>query len=384
MKNLINVFKLLLLLAVLSASSNTNLLAQLPPKPQGVTNLTAMKTCFLNEIELSWNSAYGLSTHRLDLHYLENDSTISVVLNADALYINAATGKICTKLVGYMVGFGGLQITAIAAYSTGQSRGSYMTTNVLDCQPTGSMNIPLYIESIDGIASGFPKTISSSIKTYRATGAITVKFYQNSNPAAIDYSYWSAPCQYSYPSTTTSTGVTTGLNSLGNSSISFMSSVSANTVKISVNRTGSTSLESKLVYAVVLQNGTPIDVYAIFARSGIASANYCTNSDGSVRNTNSVQTAKTASLTDTEAPINIYPSLADQNISLAYTLPEAASVQVAIFNTMGEKMNYIADNMPQEAGSHEQNINVANLPKGIYFVRFQQGEAVQTRRFVKM
>ena len=390
MKNLINVFKLLLLLAVLSASSNTNLLAQL--YFPGVNNLVASGGCFpdYNEMYISWAGNYG-APYKVTIS--GNGCTTNIILEANA--INIIDGRRHATLFNYYCA--GSQVRVVSMLGT-RERGEAASCTISGCSPVGERNIPLYIESIDGINTNTSATIDRSNKTYRLmTGeTLSVKFYQNINTASSSSipltvpsaaNFWSPSCvDFGYPATT-------GGDALQMGCLVFNSAITGGTVKITATRNNTIALASQLVYAVVLKNGLPIDVYSIFAKVGTENAGYChlngdnipTNEDyPAIPGQHFIITGKTASLAHTEAPINLYPILADQNISLAYTLPEAASVQVAIFNTMGEKMNHIADNMPQEAGSHEQNINVANLPKGIYFVRFQQGEAVQTRRFVKM
>ncbi len=411
MKNIFSITKLAICLILFTAIFSSHHLYAIGggggptlPTTFNVLNLTAAQDDPSGEITLKWNHSESNYISYI-VNVIGNNCADTIILSPNSLMLEP-DGKVKAILVGYCSYATSVSVQwwdgsnrRGGAMTVGVIRASYRGINPPSTVLTGAMNIPLYIESIDGINTP-NSTLQLARKTYNASATqLTVSLYQNynaysSNPSYAS-SYWNA--------TNNMTGIINGCNydstlfrpTLStvnplNNSVHYASlrtsyqkiAISSRQAVVSLSHTRlSTDINAnQKVYVVVKKGITVIDLYVVYFKKSTMAipTDYCAFIAGNA------QSAKTASLAHTEEPINLYPSLADQNISLTYTLPEAASVQVAIFNTMGEKMNHIADNMPQEAGSHEQNIDVANLPKGIYFVRFQQGEAVQTRRFVKM
>lgn len=63
----------------------------------------------------------------------------------------------------------------------------------------------------------------------------------------------------------------------------------------------------------------------------------------------------------------------------SYTLPEAATVRMDVFNIIGQKVATLV-NGPQAAGEYQVDFSANNLPSGIYLVRLESGKDILTAK----
>ncbi len=63
----------------------------------------------------------------------------------------------------------------------------------------------------------------------------------------------------------------------------------------------------------------------------------------------------------------------------SYTLPEAGTVRMDVFNIIGQKVATLV-NGPQAAGEYQVDFSANNLPSGIYLVRLESGREVLTAK----
>lgn len=83
---------------------------------------------------------------------------------------------------------------------------------------------------------------------------------------------------------------------------------------------------------------------------------------------------------DTRTPsieLTAYPNPFNPTSTLAFTLAERMDVELAVYNTLGQRVALLADG-PMEAGSHEAVFDAGSLPSGIYFYRLRTGSDFQT------
>jgi Secretion system C-terminal sorting domain len=83
-----------------------------------------------------------------------------------------------------------------------------------------------------------------------------------------------------------------------------------------------------------------------------------------------------------------YPNPFNAQINIPYQLPEAADVKIEVFNVLGQKvMNVVNEHV--QAGYHNviwnaSSANGAMLPSGVYFIKMQASDYLNTKKIVLM
>ena len=81
-----------------------------------------------------------------------------------------------------------------------------------------------------------------------------------------------------------------------------------------------------------------------------------------------------------------YPNPFNPLTSIQYALPEAGQVELVVYNIMGHQVRRLVSGR-KEAGYHKvlwngRDDSGREVPSGIYFLRVQAGEFIQTKRMV--
>ncbi len=84
-----------------------------------------------------------------------------------------------------------------------------------------------------------------------------------------------------------------------------------------------------------------------------------------------------ASATAPSTEVRAYPNPFNPTSTLAFTLTERADVELAIFNTLGQRVALLADGT-FEAGEHQAVFEAGSLPSGIYLYRLRAGADLRT------
>ncbi len=74
-----------------------------------------------------------------------------------------------------------------------------------------------------------------------------------------------------------------------------------------------------------------------------------------------------------------YPNPFNPATTIRYTVAHRTHVTLAVFNTLGERVALLADEV-QEPGVHEARFNAGGIASGVYFYRLQATGFVATRR----
>jgi hypothetical protein len=92
---------------------------------------------------------------------------------------------------------------------------------------------------------------------------------------------------------------------------------------------------------------------------------------------------------DNKLPINYgleqnYPNPFNPSTTIQYSLPEAGTVNINIYNVLGENVKTIINNSTQAAGTYKAVFNASSLPSGIYFYRLEVNNFVQVKKMILM
>jgi len=78
--------------------------------------------------------------------------------------------------------------------------------------------------------------------------------------------------------------------------------------------------------------------------------------------------------------LNIYPNPTKSSLTLQYNLIENSSINVAIYDVIGRKVQ--ENKWVQHKGMHQNMVNTQNLKNGIYLLRLSTGNKTAVKRFV--
>jgi len=74
-----------------------------------------------------------------------------------------------------------------------------------------------------------------------------------------------------------------------------------------------------------------------------------------------------------------YPNPARTSATVRYELPSAGPVRIALYNVLGQRVQTVVD-AEQPAGRVEQMFDTGGLASGVYFLRLETRDGVQTQR----
>ena len=78
---------------------------------------------------------------------------------------------------------------------------------------------------------------------------------------------------------------------------------------------------------------------------------------------------------------SIYPNPFNPITSITYGLPEHVNVQILVYDLSGKQIVALINEF-QAPGYHSVNWNADNLPSGVYLIRMDSGEFIQTQKVV--
>lgn len=76
-----------------------------------------------------------------------------------------------------------------------------------------------------------------------------------------------------------------------------------------------------------------------------------------------------------------YPNPFNPNTVISYTLPADGLVSLKVFNTLGQQVSELINNV-QNAGGHTVEFNAQNLSSGIYYYKLESNGFVDTKKMI--
>jgi len=83
----------------------------------------------------------------------------------------------------------------------------------------------------------------------------------------------------------------------------------------------------------------------------------------------------------TDDGLALYPNPVINELHINYESVQESKVQIGIFNIQGQLIQQ--ENTTSRPGINNWNINVYNLPRGLYMVHLQNGNKIETIKFIK-
>ena len=77
-----------------------------------------------------------------------------------------------------------------------------------------------------------------------------------------------------------------------------------------------------------------------------------------------------------------FPNPFNPSSTIRFGIPEATSVSIEVFNSLGQRVALLVNNKRFNQGWHSVNFDARNLASGVYIYRIHAGEFVQTKRMM--
>jgi hypothetical protein len=77
-----------------------------------------------------------------------------------------------------------------------------------------------------------------------------------------------------------------------------------------------------------------------------------------------------------------YPNPASNQVNLDFSLPEKTKMSISLYNTNGQFLKTVVSSV-FEAGSHQVNLDTSFITEGVYFIKFNSENMVQTIKLFK-
>jgi len=80
--------------------------------------------------------------------------------------------------------------------------------------------------------------------------------------------------------------------------------------------------------------------------------------------------------------VDNYPNPFNPTTTVSFFLPSAQTVNLKVYNVLGQQVGTLISNRRMEAGAHRAVFDASNLPSGIYYYRIKAGDFVSTQKMM--
>ena len=163
--------------------------------------------------------------------------------------------------------------------------------------------------------------------------------------------------------------------------LNWITATEVNNSGFEILRTNQENVWQKIGF--VQGNGTTTDIhYYTYTDKNLSDGNYSyklkqIDFDGSYEYSN-VVFAEVDNPAKFELAQN-YPNPFNPATTIKFTLPEASMVTLKVFNTLGEVVAVLIDEM-MESGTHEVNFDASGFNSGMYFYRIEAGKFIKVKK----
>jgi hypothetical protein len=77
-----------------------------------------------------------------------------------------------------------------------------------------------------------------------------------------------------------------------------------------------------------------------------------------------------------------FPNPFNPTTTISFNLDKSESVNMSIFDLNGTEVYGVINNQFYSAGQHSINIDVSELPSGLYFYQLQSGKNISTKKML--
>ena len=79
--------------------------------------------------------------------------------------------------------------------------------------------------------------------------------------------------------------------------------------------------------------------------------------------------------------MSVMPTVVSENLRITYGLASSSRVRIVLYDVAGRMIESIRD-IRQNVGRHTVNKNLSRIPSGVYFVRFEAENRLETKKVV--
>ncbi len=83
-----------------------------------------------------------------------------------------------------------------------------------------------------------------------------------------------------------------------------------------------------------------------------------------------------------ENNFSVYPNPFAGKLNIEYTVQTPGHIRIVMYNSIGTEVGII-DEGARASGNHSNIFDGSNLPSGVYYFKFQNGETVKVAKVVK-